>query len=326
MTDVDNKDEVREFLRTRRARITPQQAGMITGGHRRVPGLRREEVALLAGMSIDYYARMERGQLAGVSPEVLDALARALRLDEPETEHLHDLARAAQPQPIRRRRPATDSTVRPSLQRFLAALTGTPPWVRNQRMEFIAANPLGHALYAPVLSDPSNQGNNARFVFLNPAARNFYPEWEQGADDIVATLRTYAGRNPRNKSLTDLIGELVTRSDDFRSRWSAHNVRFHRTGLKRVHHPEVGDLELVYEAMELPDSPGWTMFGYTAEPGSPTEERIRLLGSLAATAAPPAPATWGRARPRPTTRAPPGCRPVRTCSTSGVPTTTRAAG
>ena len=285
MTDVDNKNEVRDFLRTRRARITPQQAGMITGGLRRVPGLRREEVALLAGMSIDYYARMERGQLTGVSPEVLDALACALRLDEAETEHLHDLARAAQPQPVRRRRHATDSTVRPSLQRFLDAITGTPTWVRNQRMDFIAANPLGRALYAPVLDDPSIQGNNARFVFLNPAARNFYPDWEQGADDIVATLRTYAGRNPRNKSLTDLIGELVTRSDDFRSRWSAHNVRFHRTGLKRVHHPEVGDLELAYEAMELPDSPGWTMFGYTAEPGSPTEERIRLLGSLAATAA-----------------------------------------
>ncbi|MEV0700175.1 helix-turn-helix transcriptional regulator [Saccharopolyspora sp. NPDC050389] len=276
-----NQSEVREFLRTRRARVTPEQAGIISSGHRRVPGLRREEVALLAGVSIDYYARMERGNLTGVSDAVLDSLARALRLDEAETEHLRDLARAAQP--MRRRKHTSDQTVRPSLQRFLDAITGTPTWVRNQRMDFVAANPLGRALYAPVLDDPSNQGNNARFMFLNPAARNFYPDWEQGADDIVATLRTYAGRNPLDKGLTDLIGELVTRSDAFRTRWAAHNVRFHRTGIKRVHHPDVGDLELAYEAMELPDSPGWTMFGYTAEPGSPTEERIRLLGSLAAT-------------------------------------------
>jgi hypothetical protein len=177
--------------------------------------------------------------------------------------------------------------VRPSLQRFLDSITGAPTWVRNQRMDFIAANPLGRALFSPILADPANRSNNARFVFLNPGARIFYPDWATGADDIVATLRVYAGRSPLDKGLTDLIGELVTRSDEFRIRWAAHNVRFHRTGIKRIHHPDVGDLdECAYEAMELPDSPGWTMFGFTAEPGSPTEERVRLLGSLATTSTP----------------------------------------
>ncbi|WP_111604066.1 helix-turn-helix transcriptional regulator [Streptomyces sp. Amel2xB2] len=279
---MDQRNEVGEFLRSRRDRITPEQAGVIGGGRRRVPGLRREEVALLAGMSVDYYARMERGDLSGVSPEVLDALAGALRLDDAETDHLHDLARAANPRPPRRRTRRTDQDVRPGLQRFLDAVTGAPMWVRDRRMNVIAANSLGRALYAPLLEDAAGQGNTARFTFLSPAARTFFPDWEQGADDIVATLRTYAGQHPRDKSLTDLIGELVTRSDEFRRRWSAHNVRHHRTGIKRIHHPTVGDLELVYEAMDLPSDPEWFMFAYTAEPGSPTEERLKLLGSLAA--------------------------------------------
>ncbi|MFD4351257.1 helix-turn-helix transcriptional regulator [Nocardia sp. NPDC058518] len=281
---MHNRTETREFLLTRRARISPQQAGLVTGaGHRRVPGLRREEVAMLAGISVDYYARMERGNLTGVSDEVLDSLARALQLDEAETQHLRALTRGAEPQAARRRKSAKDQVVRPTLQRFLDAITGTPTWVRNRRMDFIAGNPLGQALMAPMLDDPSNRANNARFVFLSPASRSFYPDWEKGADDIVATLHAYAGANPLDKDLTDLIGELVTRSDDFSARWSAHNVRIHRTGIKRIHHPEVGDLEFAYEAMELLDTAGWTMFGFTSEPGSPTEERVRLLGSLAAT-------------------------------------------
>ncbi|MGW0325708.1 helix-turn-helix transcriptional regulator [Nocardia sp. NPDC003183] len=283
---MNNQSEVREFLRTRRARITPARAGLPTStGHRRVPGLRREEVALLAGISVDYYARMERGNLTGVSDEIVHALARALQLDDAETQHLQDLTRAAKPAPATTRRPkrTSDQTVRPTLQRFLDPITGTPTWVRNRRMDYIAGNALARELLSPLLTDPSNEANNARFVFLNPAARLYYPEWERGADDIVATLRTYATQNPLDKGLTDLIGELVTRSDAFRHRWSAHNVRFHRTGIKRIHHPDVGDLEFAYEAMELPDTPGWTMFGFTTEPGSPTEERVKLLGSLAAT-------------------------------------------
>lgn len=283
---MDNHVEASDFLRTRRARITPEQVGLVGGGRRRVSGLRREEVAMLAGTSIDYYTRMERGHLAGVSPEVLEAIARALQLDDAETDHLHDLARAANPTPVRRRRKAPEPIVRPSLQRFLDTITGTPTWVRNRQMDIVATNPLGRALLAPVLDDRGSRGNNALFTFLNPAARNYYPAWEQGASGIVATLRSEAGRNPHDKELTGIIGELVTRSDDFRVRWASHDVRYHRTGAKQIHHPEVGDLEFTYEAFDLPDSPGWSMYACTAAPGSPTEERLTLLGSL--TAAPAA--------------------------------------
>ena len=280
---MDHRTAVSDFLRTRRDRITPEQAGIIGGSRRRVPGLRREEVAMLAGVSVEYYARMERGELAGVSAEVLDSVAQALRLDEAERDHLDDLTRAAGPRPMRRRKKACEKGVTPAFQRFLDAVTGAPVWVRDRRMDFVAANALGRALYAPLFEDPSGRANTARFTFLDPAARLFFPDWEANADGIVATMRTYAGQNPLDKGLTDLIGELVTRSDAFRQRWSVHDVRHHRAGAKRIHHPVVGDLELSYEAMDLPANPDWFMFAYTAEPGSPTEERIRLLGSLAAT-------------------------------------------
>jgi transcriptional regulator with XRE-family HTH domain len=282
---MDSQNDVREFLRSRRAKVTPQQVNLIVGSNRRVPGLRREEVATLASVSVDYYARLERGNLAGVSDEVLEAIAHALRLDEAETAHLFALARAAQPGPARRRRPAPPQQVRPGLQRFLDAITGAPAWVRNERMDFVAANAVGRALYAPILADPVRPANSARFVFLNPDARSFYPDWDKVSNDVVAILRSYAGQHPHDKSLRDLIGELATRSDDFRTRWAAHNVRFHRTGMKRLHHPVVGDLELSYEAMELPANPGWTMFAYTAEAGSASDERLKLLASWAATTA-----------------------------------------
>ena len=251
-----------------------------------MPGLRREEVALLAGVSVDYYARLERGELAGVSDEVLDAIVGVLRLDEAESTHLFNLAREARSSPSRRRRAAVrpEPQIRPSLQRFLDAITGAPTWVRNERMDFIAANPLGRALYAPLLEEPVRPANNARYFFLNPAAMTFYPDWDRNADDIVATLRSYAGRNPHDKGLTDLIGELATRSEDFRTRWAAQNVRFHRTGLKRIHHPVVGELELSYEAMELPANPGLTLLVYTAAKDSPTADSLKLLASWAATA------------------------------------------
>ena len=274
---------MRDFLRTRRARLTPEKANLIAGGNRRVPGLRREEVALLAGVSADYYAQLERGDLAGVSDEVLGALARALQLDDAETSHLFDLARAAHPAPVRRRRPAANQ-VRPSLQRFLDAVADAPAWVRDEHMDFIAANRLGRALNAPLFANPRRPVNNARFMFLDEeASRRFYPDWDKGADDIVATLRSYAGQHPHDKKLTDLIGELATRSPAFRTRWAAHNVRYHRTGLKRICHPVVGDLELTYEGLDLPADPGWHLFTFTAAPGSPSEERLRLLASWAAT-------------------------------------------
>ena len=277
---MDHRAEVAEFLRTRRDRITPARVGIIGGGRRRVPGLRREEVAMLTGVSVEYYARMERGDLGGVSVEVLDALARALRLDEAETDHLNDLARTAG-RPRRRRR-SVERAVTPTLQRFLDAVTGVPMWVRDRRLDFVAASPLGRALYAPMLDDPSNQGNMARFTFLNPASRPFFPDWEENADHMVATLRTYAGQNPLDARLADLIAELTSRSDAFRRRWVQHDVRHHRAGVKRICHPVAGDLELAYEAMEFPANPDWFMFAFTATPGSPTEDRLRLLGGVIA--------------------------------------------
>ena len=276
--DAGHRAEVTNFLRTRRDRITPEQAGIVGGRRRRVPGLRREEVALLTGISVEYYARMERGDLRGVSLEVLDSLARALQRDEAETNHLADLAGAAGPPPRRRRSRPAEQTVMPMLQRFLDAVTGAPMWVRDRRLDFVAANSLGRALYAPILDDVASQGNTARFTFLNPASQVFFPDWEDNADEVVATLRTYAGQDPHDKRLTDLIGELVTRSDTFRLRWARHDVRHHRAGLKRVRHPVVGDLELTYQAMELPMNRDWLMFAFTAEPGSPTEERLQTLG------------------------------------------------
>ena len=282
---MDNRAQVREFLISRRERISPAQAGLPAygGANRRVKGLRREEVALLAGMSIDYYVRMERGNLAGVSDAVLDGIATALQLDEAERAHLFDLARAAQPAPPRHRR-AKASGVTDVIQQILDAVTEAPAWVRNARHDMLAANRLARALYAPVLADPRRPANNARFVYLDPAAREFFADWERAADDIAAMLRSEAGSNPHDKQLVELIGELSTRSEEFRTRWAAHNVRFHRTGHKRLHHPVVGTLDLDFEAMEFPAHPGLTLLAYTAAAGTPTADSLKMLASWAATA------------------------------------------
>ncbi|WP_395244899.1 helix-turn-helix domain-containing protein [Agromyces sp. MMS24-K17] len=278
---MDHRSEVREFLSTRRARLTPDRAGLPAyGGNRRVPGLRREEVALLAGVSVDYYTRLERGDLSGASDTVLDALARALQLDEAETAHLFDLARTANASPVARRPRRAAGSVRPSIQRILDAITEAPAIVRDSYFDYRAANALGRALYAPVFAEP--HPNSARFSFLNPAAREFYPDWDQVTRELVATMRGEAGRNPYDKRLTDLVGELSTRSDRFRTLWAAHDVRYHRSGVKRLHHPVVGDLELVYEAFELPADPGLQLATYTAEPGSPSADALKLLASWAA--------------------------------------------
>jgi transcriptional regulator with XRE-family HTH domain len=284
---VDNRNDVREFLASRRARLTPQQAGLPAyGGNRRVTGLRREEVALLAGVSVDYYTRLERGNLSGASDGVLEALARALQLDEAERTHLFDLARTAGATRGTRRRPAAHR-VRPGMQRVLDAITDTPAWIRNGRLDFLAANRLGHALYAPVFTSPARPANTGRFVFLDPRSPEFYRDWDIVAGDVVAVLRAEAGRNPYDHGLTDLVGELSTRSEDFRTRWATHNVRFHRSGSKRLHHPVVGDLDLTYEAMEFPSEPGLTLLVYLAEPASPTQDALTLLASWAATSGEP---------------------------------------
>jgi len=280
---MDNRSEIREFLASRRAKLTPQQVGLPSyGGKRRVSGLRREEVALLAGVSPDYYIRLERGDLNQASEGVLEALARALQLSDAERMHLYDLARAAASRPKSRRRDAALS-VRPSLQRVLDAMPAAPAWVRNGRSDFVAVNRMGRALYAPVFDRPVGPANTARFAFLDRRAVAFYRDWEQTASDIVGVLRAEAGRHPYDRGLTDLVGELSTRSEEFRTRWAAHDVGFHRTGLKHLHHPVVGDLDLTYEALELPSDPGLTLLVYTAEPKSSTQDAIELLASWAAT-------------------------------------------
>jgi transcriptional regulator with XRE-family HTH domain len=282
---VDNGHEIRDFLTSRRARITPAQAGLPAyGGNRRVAGLRREEVALLAGVSIDYYVRLERGRAAGASESVLEAIARALQLDEAERAHLFDLARAsaapAVPQAPRR---AARQQVRPSVQRILDSMTTAPAYVRNARLDILSANRLGSALFAPVFNGPAQPVNTARFLFLDPAAPEFYPDWERQAQDVVAMLRTETGRSPHDKALSNLIGELSTRSGHFRTWWAAHNVRFHRTGTKRFHHPAVGDLTLTFEALDLEADAGLRISAYTAEPGTSSDDALKLLATWAAT-------------------------------------------
>jgi transcriptional regulator with XRE-family HTH domain len=280
---VDTKNEIREFLTSRRGRVTPEQAGLPSYGARRVPGLRREEVAVLAGVSIQYYTRLERGDLNGVSESVLEGLARALQLDDAERAHLIDLARAAHPMQARpRRRPARHS-VRAEVQWTLDAITGAAAFVGNDRLDILAANQLGRALYSELYDTPARPVNTARFVFLDPRAEASYPEWDRVATETVAILRSAAGRDPYNRELSDLVGELATQSDEFRTRWATHNVRFHTTGIKQFHHPVVGELSLSYNRLDLVADPGLTLSTYAVEPGSGSEDALRLLGSWAAT-------------------------------------------
>ena len=277
----DNRAAIRDFLSSRRAKISPEQAGLPAGGGtRRVPGLRREEVAVLAGVSTDWYIRLEKGHIAGVSEDVLDAVARALQLDEAEREHLFNLARAARPMRTPRRR--SQPQLRPSLTRILDSMTGVAAFIRNARLDVLAINPLGKALYAPVfeLADADRRVPNiARFNFLDPRARAFYPEWDESADTTVALLRTAAGRDPDDRDLTDLVGELATRSDEFRTRWGAHNVRLHRGGLKHFHHPIVGELALDYDSMDMPAAPGLALTIYSAAPDTASADALTLLAA-----------------------------------------------
>ncbi|MFC7713227.1 helix-turn-helix domain-containing protein [Nonomuraea recticatena] len=244
----DFRAEIREFLATRRAKVTPAQAGLPAygGERRRVTGLRREEVALLAGISSEYYTRLERGDATGVSESVIEGIAQALQLDEAERIHLLDLLRGAGTTRPPRRRPA-QQRVRPAVQRVLDSMTGAPAFILSGCGDILAANTLGRALFSPVYADPVRPPNNARFVFLNPRATEFFREWDKVANDTVAMLRAEAGRDLYDRRLTELIGELSTRSEDFRRRWAAHNVRIHTTGVKLLHHPVVGDLDLPFE-------------------------------------------------------------------------------
>lgn len=282
---MDNRAEVREFLISRRAKITPDQAGIAPGPNRRVLGLRRSEVALLAGVSVEYYAKLERGAIAGASASVLDALAQALQLDDTEQAHLLDLARTADGIPASgraRRRPTKQSAARPSLRWTLEAITDGVAFVRNQQQDLLATNPLGRVFYSPLIGDGGRTPNLARFQFLDPASREFYPDWDQFAEMCVGIMRVEAGRDPHDRGLQNLVGELSTRSDTFRTLWGSHDVRTHGTGTKPFHHPDVGELVLAYEELAITAEPGLVLIIYTAEPGSPSAERLQLLASLAA--------------------------------------------
>ncbi|MFD3492652.1 helix-turn-helix transcriptional regulator [Streptomyces sp. NPDC058690] len=279
---MDDRAAIREFLASRRARITPEQAGLpVYGGYRRVKGLRREEVAMLASVSVDYYVRLERGNLSGASDNVLDRVARALHLDDAERQYLYDLARRA-PAPAAARPRSSSRRLRPALQHMLDAISDAPAFIHNDRHDLVAINHLARALYAPLLATPRRPANLARFIYLEPAARAFLPAWDKAADDIAAMLRAEAGRNPYDKDLTGLIGELSTRSEIFRKRWADHNVRQHRASAKKFHHPAVGDLELNCETMSLASDPALTLVIYTAVPNSPSADALRLLSAWAA--------------------------------------------
>ncbi|WP_017547159.1 helix-turn-helix transcriptional regulator [Nocardiopsis prasina] len=280
---MDNRAEVREFLISRRARISPGDVGLPAGAKRRVKGLRRSEVATLAGVSVEYYTRLERGAISGASPEVLNSLVKALRLDDAERAHLFDLAHAASPvaRPPKRRS-AKSWSPHTSLQWTLDAITAGPAFVRNGRMDLLAVNTLARAFYRDVHAMPGQPPNVARFTFLDERARTFFPDWDMFAEVTVAILRTEAGRDPHNKELHDLIGELCTRSDEFRHLWGAHDVRHHGTGFKTFDHPVVGEMTLAFEGMELAAEPGLTLTVYTAEPGSASAERMSLLASWGA--------------------------------------------
>lgn len=277
-------NDLREFLMTRRAKVTPEQAGIIAGGRRRVSGLRREEVARLAGVSTEYYVQIERGRVSGVSDEVLHAIATALQLDDTETTHLFDLARAAG------KRAGPGRTVRQPVPEGVQALIDTmvnaPAIVQNGHLDVVAANALGRALYGVVYERTPHPPNLARFIFLDDRAEEVFPDWKKAADDAVALLHVEAARAPYSKAVTGLIGDLATRSEAFRTRWAAHDVKAHQRGTKLFRHPVVGELTLRFEGLQVASAPGLTLIGYTAEPGSPSAEALQLLSSWTASEAP----------------------------------------
>jgi transcriptional regulator with XRE-family HTH domain len=278
---MDTKSEVRDFITSRRAKITPEEVGLTTYGARQVPGLRREEVATLAGISVDYYNRMERGNLAGVSEGVLEAVAGALRLNEAERAHLFDLARASGEQTAGRRRGPARRTVRPSVAWLIDAMTGAAAFVVNSRQDILAANPLGRAFYAPVF-ESRTPANMARFTYLDPRAKDFFADWNRTARECVAALRIQVGRDPFDRDLSDLVGELSTQCKEFAAAWATHNVRLHRTAEKKFHHPLVGELTLRYDRLAVTADPGLEIFAYVAEPGSRSAEAFNFLASFPA--------------------------------------------
>ncbi|NIL83726.1 hypothetical protein RhoFasGS6_01084 [Rhodococcus fascians] len=285
---MDNRGDLNAFLVSRRAKLGPVDAGLPDfGGRRRVPGLRREEVALLAGMSSEYYKRLERGNAQGVSEAVLDGISRALHLDDAEHAHLYELVRAANAGAHPRRRRATRAArLTAGMQQTIDAMSTVPVFVQNGRLDAVAANRLGRAVFSEMFDNAQEPVNAARFLFLDSKAQNFYQDWEGNTRQIVAVLRAEAGRSPYDRQLSDLVGELSTRSQYFATLWASHDVREHRDGIKKIHHPIVGPLDLTYQSMDLVSDRGLQMLVFTAAPGTTSHDRLQLLASWEATEAP----------------------------------------
>jgi transcriptional regulator with XRE-family HTH domain len=281
MADKDAaRAALREFLVTRRARVSPDEAGLaVVASRRRVAGLRREEVAMLAGISVEYYVRLERGQATGPSASVVDGVARALRLGDDERAHLDRLLAELTPEVRKRRRRPVPETVSDGVQVVLDAMTTLPAVVQNARLDVVAANALGRVLYAPVF-DLEGRPNSARFLFLDEVrARRLFPHWERIADDTVALLRIEAGRHPDDRAMVELIGQLSTRSAPFRTRWARNDVRAHNAGVKVFTHPLVGELALPYENLLVDAAADHTITVFTPRPGSPEHDAVQLLAS-----------------------------------------------
>ncbi|GGN81716.1 DNA-binding protein [Streptomyces albiflavescens] len=274
---LDRRAELSEFLRTRRARLKPEDVGLPDfGRHRRVPGLRREELAQLAGVSVAYYTRLEQGNGRNVSPEVLDAIARALRLSDAEHAHLTHLAK---PKQHKKKRTARPQQVRVALRQLLDALDGIPAYITGRRSDILVWNRMAAAVFGDWSELPPQQRNWARMVFLKPEYRDLFVDWEQKAIDIVCLLRMDAGCHPDDPQLSALVGELSVKSEDFRRLWATHDVKEKTYGVKRLRHPLVGDLALQFESFRLPDDSEQALITYHAEPGSPSAEALRLLAS-----------------------------------------------
>ena len=276
------QNEIRDFLMSRRARVTPTQAGLPhVGGDRRVPGLRREEVAMLAGVSVEYYTRLERGKLGGASEGVLEAISRVLQLNDDERAHLYDLARSVAPG-SRPPQPRRDAPVDASVRQVLESMS-VPAVVQNERLDVLAANELGRALYDVLFDGAKSIPNFARFAFLDSRAADFYPDLDDAKNLVVAVLRTTAGRDPLDQKTTALVGELSTRSADFAARWAKHDVSRHTRGRKVIEHPAVGRLDLEFNDFALPGEPHISITTYTAAPGSASADGLTLLAAWADT-------------------------------------------
>ncbi|MGW9448399.1 MULTISPECIES: helix-turn-helix domain-containing protein [unclassified Streptomyces] len=278
MGRVDPSAELSEFLRSRRARLKPQDVGLPEfGRHRRVPGLRREELAQLAGVSVAYYTRLEQGNGRNVSMEVLDSIARALRLSDTERAHLTHLAKPT----VKKRQRAAISRpqqVRPGIAHLLDSMDGVPAVVLGRRLDLLAWNRMARALLGDFTTWEPHERNMARMVFLDPNARSLYLDWECKATEVVSVLRLYAGCYPDDPKLLALVGELSVRSEEFRSLWAAHTVADKGHGTKRMRHPLVGEMELSYETLKVSGAdPDLVLVTYHAEPGTPSADALRLL-------------------------------------------------